>query len=125
MGDDKMMINMKKAVVLTIAGIIAILSFNGCQFKRIVPSEGKWYCEELDILMDFDNRDNNRFKGENGYQIDGEFESNVIYFMTNPTYECVFWGDCIFNDGNKITVKEHYTSKNYIFIKQNDIDEDW
>ena len=108
----------KKCIAVFVLFCMMVSLLDGCNFKRIVPVDGQWYCAKLDILLDFSDVCNTTVNGEYGYQISGERKSNVVYLRTRPGYKAVFDGLCIRNDGTTIEIVEEKTQEKYYFVRQ-------
>lgn len=105
--------------------VLVLIIFSSCQHQRYVPTEGQWFCEELQIQLSYDD-------GHSSYLLDNG-EKIVCSNETDPGTRCImvycqeqnhekyefcseiFTDDCISFDQEKMIVVDQTTGKEFIF----------
>lgn len=115
---------------ILLAGILILATFFSCVYAitsyRIYPEGGTWYCEELQISINFD------YDGTSKAIIDGEeIACRALYFdaseliTINRVYndvayieQCEFAGYFVSLKDNELVLRDRDTKVEYVFIKQ-------
>lgn len=113
------------AVALLIT--MPILFFACAEPAQVVPESGIWFCEELQITVDFGTGDCSALMGENivhcelGNHRGSKYFSVVIADVSSEEFEIgetVFSGECIYYDAERMVVKDGKTGTEYTFYKK-------
>ena len=111
-----------------LAVVLILATFFSCVYAitsyRIYPEGGTWYCEELQISINFD------YDGTSKAIIDGEeIACRALYFDASElitvnrvyddiAYEAVFAGLFVSLKDNELILCDRDTKVEYVFIKQ-------
>ena len=111
-----------------LAVVLILATFFSCVYifvyQRIYPEGGTWYCEELQISINFD------YDGTSKAIIDGEeIACRALYFDASElitvnrvyddiAYEAVFAGLFVSLKDNELILCDRDTKVEYVFVKQ-------
>lgn len=94
-----------------------IMGMVGCT-HRLIPDDGLWFCEELDIMVNFNDVTKCEYMGKTGYEIGYERTGNDIYVFSLYPYHAVLEGCIIRKTDEMFILREADSAKIYKFIKQ-------
>lgn len=116
-----------KVVIFLLSIILIIAMIFTCVyifvFQRIYPESGTWYCEDLQIYINFD------YEGTSKAIIDGEeIDCRALYFDASElitinrvyddiAYEAVFAGLFVSLKDNELILCDRDTKVEYTFVK--------
>lgn len=124
---------MKKAVSVI---LLMVLLMTGCQLVDMIPTEGIWYCEELQIQVCFykNEEDCGSDPCANSYIIE-DGEKNLCYWhnsrgndlliiarqkdgdMGFKARNAVLYGNCIRYDEHEMVIEDSKKNETFIFIR--------
>ena len=120
----------RKYHIIALAAILIFALFLGCIYiitsQRIYPEGGIWYCEDLQMYINFD------YAGISKAIVDGEeidCEANYmsdslyitverLYHESTPENRIMFPGEYVSLKGNELVLRNRYTKVEYVFVQQ-------
>ena len=107
----------KKECICAVLCISMLLGLVGCS-QRMIPEEGVWFCEELNMVIDFDDVTKCEYMGRAGYEIGYERTGNFFYIISHDPYREVFKGLIVQKTDEYFIAKQRGSSKTYKFERR-------